>query len=99
MPKIVMKFGGTSVADISRIMTVAKLIKDELSNGNQVIAVVSAMAGQTNELSKKQSVIQSQSRIIDTNYATETTALARSQIITRASINMHSIGSQAKELC
>ena len=52
----------------------------------------------TNELSKKQSVIQSQSRIIDTNYATETTALARSQIITRASINMHSIGSQAKRI-
>ena len=53
MPKIVMKFGGTSVADTSRIMNVAKLIKDELSNGNQVIAVVSAMAGHTNELSKK----------------------------------------------
>ena len=52
----------------------------------------------TNELSKKQSVIQSQSRIIDTNYATETTALARSQIITKASINMHSIGSQAKRI-
>ena len=48
-----MKFGGTSVADISRIMIVAKLIKEELSKGNQVIAVVSAMAGDTNKLSKK----------------------------------------------
>ena len=53
MPTIVMKFGGTSVADISRIMIVAKIIKDELSNGNEVVAVVSAMAGYTNELIKK----------------------------------------------
>ena len=53
MPKIVMKFGGTSVADITRIKKVANLVKDELSNGNQIVAVVSAMAGYTNDLTKE----------------------------------------------
>ena len=53
MPKIVMKFGGTSVADITRIEAAAKLIKDELIKGNQVVAVVSAMAGHTDNLTKK----------------------------------------------
>jgi aspartate kinase len=53
MPKIVMKFGGTSVADMSKINAVANIIKYELSKGNEIIVVVSAMAGQTNDLSKK----------------------------------------------
>ena len=53
MPRIVMKFGGTSVADISRIKIIAQIIKDELSKGNEIIAVVSAMAGQTNNLTEK----------------------------------------------
>jgi len=53
MPKIVMKFGGTSVADIARITMVAKRIKSDLSNNNQIIAVVSAMAGYTNELTRE----------------------------------------------
>ena len=48
-----MKFGGTSVADITRIEAAAKLIKDELIKENQVVAVVSAMAGHTDNLTKK----------------------------------------------
>ena len=50
MSKIVMKFGGTSVADLERISNVAKLVKREVSRGNQVAVVVSAMAGETNKL-------------------------------------------------
>src|SRR5215470_5932716 len=50
MSKIVMKFGGTSVADIERIRNVAKLVKREVDRGNQVAVVVSAMAGETNKL-------------------------------------------------
>ena len=50
MPKIVMKFGGTSVGDLSRIKSVAEIIAIELKSGKEVIAVVSAMAGQTNSL-------------------------------------------------
>ena len=52
MVKKVLKFGGTSVGTAERIQHVAKIIKKEQSLGNQVIAVVSAMAGKTNELIK-----------------------------------------------
>jgi aspartate kinase len=50
MAKIVMKFGGTSVADVERIRNVAKLVKREVERGHQVAVVVSAMAGDTNRL-------------------------------------------------
>ena len=50
MAKIVMKFGGTSVADVERIRNVARLVKREVDRGNQVAVVVSAMAGETNKL-------------------------------------------------
>ena len=50
MVKKVLKFGGTSVGTIERIQHVANIIKKEHDKGNQVIAVVSAMAGKTNEL-------------------------------------------------
>jgi aspartate kinase len=50
MAKIVMKFGGTSVADVGRIRNVARLVKREVDRGNQVAVVVSAMAGETNKL-------------------------------------------------
>ena len=50
MAKIVMKFGGTSVADLDRIRHVATLVKKEVDRGNQVAVVVSAMAGETNKL-------------------------------------------------
>ena len=52
MVKKVLKFGGTSVGTIERIQHVANIIKKELSFGNKVIVVVSAMAGKTNELIK-----------------------------------------------
>ncbi|CAF25806.1 aspartate kinase [Bartonella quintana] len=50
MARIVMKFGGTSVANIERIHNVARHIKREVDAGNEVAVVVSAMAGKTNEL-------------------------------------------------
>ena len=50
MIKKVLKFGGTSVGSIERIQHVASIIKKEFDAGNQVIAVVSAMSGKTNEL-------------------------------------------------
>jgi len=50
MPRIVMKFGGTSVADLDRIREVALRVKREHKAGNQVAVVVSAMAGTTNRL-------------------------------------------------
>ena len=50
MARIVMKFGGTSVADLARIRDVATRVKREADAGHQVAVVVSAMAGVTNRL-------------------------------------------------
>ena len=50
MARLVMKFGGTSVADVDRIRNVARHVKREVDAGHEVAVVVSAMAGKTNEL-------------------------------------------------
>lgn len=50
MTRLVMKFGGTSVADVDRIKTVARHVKREVDAGCEVAVVVSAMAGTTNQL-------------------------------------------------
>ena len=50
MAKKVLKFGGTSVGTVERIQHVANIIKKEHSEHNQIIAVVSAMSGKTNNL-------------------------------------------------
>jgi aspartate kinase len=50
MPRIVMKFGGTSMAGIERIRHVAERVRREAEGGNQVLVVVSAMAGETDRL-------------------------------------------------
>jgi aspartate kinase len=50
MARLVMKFGGTSVADLDRIRNVARHVKREVDAGHQVAVIVSAMAGKTNEL-------------------------------------------------
>ena len=50
MPTLVMKFGGTSVATLDRIRRAAKRVGREVANGYDVIVIVSAMSGKTNEL-------------------------------------------------
>jgi aspartate kinase len=50
MARIVMKFGGTSVADLDRIRTVAMRVRREVEAGHEIAVVVSAMAGTTNQL-------------------------------------------------
>jgi aspartate kinase len=50
MARLVMKFGGTSVANVERIKNVARHVKREWDAGNDVAVVVSAMSGKTNEL-------------------------------------------------
>ncbi len=50
MPLLVMKFGGTSVATLDRIARASKRVAREVANGYDVIVVVSAMSGKTNEL-------------------------------------------------
>ena len=50
MARIVMKFGGTSVANLDRIRHVSQLVEAEVKEGNEVAVVVSAMSGETNRL-------------------------------------------------
>ncbi len=50
MPRLVMKFGGTSVANIDRIRRAAKRVGAEVAKGYDVIVIVSAMSGKTNEM-------------------------------------------------
>src|SRR2546423_1231360 len=50
MGRLVMKFGGPSVADTERIRNVAQHVKREVGAGHEVAVVVSAMAGTTNQL-------------------------------------------------
>ncbi|MFQ5566535.1 MAG: aspartate kinase [Paracoccaceae bacterium] len=50
MPRLVMKFGGTSVADIDRTRSAAEKVRREVERGYDVAVVVSAVAGRTNEL-------------------------------------------------
>ena len=57
MKRLVLKFGGTSVGTIEKIKKVANLVKQRLSEGNQIIVVVSAMSGVTDELKAKSDLI------------------------------------------
>jgi aspartate kinase len=50
MTRIVQKFGGTSVANVERIKSVARRVKREVDAGNEIAVVVSAMAGTTDQL-------------------------------------------------
>jgi len=57
MKKLTLKFGGTSIGSIEKIQKVAKIIKKRREEGNQLIVVVSAMSGVTNELIQKSNSI------------------------------------------
>jgi len=57
MKRLILKFGGTSVGTIEKIKWVANIIQKRLSEGNQVIVVVSAMSGVTDELKAKSDLI------------------------------------------
>ena len=50
MARIAMKYGGTSMADLGRIRSVAGKVQAEVEAGNEVVVAVSAMAGVTNQL-------------------------------------------------
>ena len=52
MARIVQKFGGTSLADIERVKDAAQLVKREVGADNQVLVIVSAMAGITDRLTE-----------------------------------------------
>ena len=53
MKRLALKFGGTSVGNIEKIKKVANIVKKKHEEGNEIIVIVSAMSGVTNELIKK----------------------------------------------
>ncbi len=57
MKRLALKFGGTSVGSIEKIKKVANIIKERHEEGNEIIVIVSAMAGVTNELTTKSNSI------------------------------------------
>jgi len=57
MKRLILKFGGTSVGTIEKIKKVANIIKNRFSEGNEIIVVVSAMSGVTDELKAKSGLI------------------------------------------
>ena len=57
MKRLALKFGGTSVGTIEKIRKVASIIKKRHEEGNELIVIVSAMFGATNDLKKKSNSI------------------------------------------
>ena len=57
MKRLALKFGGTSVGTIEKIKEVANIIKKRHSEGNEIIVIVSAMSGMTNDLENKSKLI------------------------------------------
>ena len=57
MKRLALKFGGTSVGSVEKIQQVANIIKKRHEEGNEIIVIVSAMFGVTNDLIKKSNSI------------------------------------------
>ena len=57
MKRLVLKFGGTSVGNIEKIKKVANIVKKRFNEGNEIIVVVSAMSGVTDDLKQKSDLI------------------------------------------
>ncbi|MFV9872797.1 MAG: aspartate kinase [Rickettsia slovaca] len=80
MALIIQKFGGTSVANIDRIKKIVPIIKTEIAKNNQVIVVVSAMAGVTNQLVTLCNEVSSLNNI--SQFAEYDVALSSGEIVT-----------------
>ena len=59
MALVIQKYGGTSVANAERVKAVAKRVVERKRNGDNVVVVVSAPAGLTDELINKAKAISS----------------------------------------
>lgn len=87
MSIIIQKFGGTSVANIARIKKVLPIIRFEKQQGNQVIIVVSAMAGVTNHLITLATQVSSLKTSVQ--LAEYDTALCSGEMVTAALLALH----------
>jgi aspartate kinase len=92
MSRIVQKYGGTSVGDVERIKKVAERIKNLRDEGNEVVVVVSARAGVTNELIARAKALSSMppEREVD-----QLLAIGEQETIALTAIALHGIGVDA----
>ena len=92
MARIVQKYGGTSVGDVERIKKVAERIKAFRDQGNQLVIVVSARAGVTNELiaKAKQLCAQPSEREMD-----QLLAIGEQETIALTAMALHGVGVDA----
>ena len=65
MKRLALKFGGTSVGTLDKINNVAKIINKRHQEGNEIIVIVSAMAGVTNDLIEKSKTISKNDPLIE----------------------------------
>lgn len=93
MARIVMKFGGTSVADLDRIRAVAAQVKREVDEGNEVAVVVSAMSGVTNQLV---AWCQALSPLHDAREYDAVVATGEQVVTGLLSIALHTLGVEAR---
>lgn len=98
MGLIVQKFGGTSVAGTARIIDIAKIVQKEINSNNQVIVVVSAMAGATNQLINLCREVSSLNS--HANLAEYDAALCSGEMVTSAllALNLQEIGIKSRSL-
>lgn len=89
MARIVQKYGGTSVGDIERIKRVAQRIKEWRDQGNELVVVVSARAGVTNELIAKAKAITAQP---DEREMDMLLAIGEQETIALTAMALHAIG-------
>ena len=92
MELIVQKYGGTSVGDTDRILNVAKRIKTFVDSGNQVVVVVSARSGVTNELIARAKAFSAQP---DEREMDMLLAVGEQETIALTAMALHSLGVKA----
>lgn len=98
MALIIQKFGGTSLADTAKIKQLVNIIQNEITNGNKVVVVVSAMAGATNdliELCKKVSKLSSNANLAEYDVALSSGEMVSASLL---SLCLQEIGVNARSI-
>ena len=88
MKRLVLKFGGTSVGSIEKIQNVANIVKNRHKEGNELIVVVSAMSGVTNDLIKKSKSISNNFDSKELDVLLSSGEQVSSSLLTGALINL-----------
>lgn len=92
MARIVKKFGGTSVGDVERIKNVATIIREDREQGHEVVVVVSARSGVTNELIARAKAINESP---DDREMDMLLAVGEQETIALTAMALHAIGIEA----